>query len=72
MATGKYNPLGLKMIDSARKYFLPSCDRTFFIFTDGDTPTTNDIVRASNKSAWDGLMILSEPFSCLFQASKSA
>ncbi len=49
MATGKYNALGLKMIESAREHFLTSCQRTFFIFTDGEVPEAQDVVRVQQQ-----------------------
>jgi histo-blood group ABO system transferase len=49
MATGKYDAMGVKMIDTARKNFLPSCERTFFIFTDGNVPESPDVVRVEQK-----------------------
>ncbi len=49
MATGKYDALGVKMIESARRNFLPDCDRTFFIFTDGCVPDAGDVVRVEQK-----------------------
>ncbi len=53
MATGKYNAMGLKMIESARGHFLPHCQRTFFIFTDGEAPQECDVVRVGQaKLGW--------------------
>ncbi len=49
VATGKYCDLGVKMIETARQYFLPNHDRTFFIFTDGNVPEAKDIVRIEQK-----------------------
>jgi histo-blood group ABO system transferase len=49
MATGRYDVYALRMIDSARKYFLPNHDRTFFLFTDGPHPQAKDIVRIEQK-----------------------
>ncbi len=49
MATGKYDAMGVKMIETAREHFLPQCDRTFFIFTDGSVPEAADTVRIEQK-----------------------
>lgn len=49
MATGKYDAMGVRMIESAREHFLPGCDRTFFIFTDGVVPEAEDVVRIEQK-----------------------
>jgi histo-blood group ABO system transferase len=49
MATGKYAPLGVKMIETARQYFLPNHECTFFIFTDGAVPEAKDVVRVEQK-----------------------
>ncbi len=45
MATGNYDAAAVKMIETARKFFLPKHERTFFIFTDGIVPDAKDVVR---------------------------
>lgn len=49
MATGRYGDLGLKMIESARRFFLPKHERSFFIFTDGVVPEAQDVIRIEQK-----------------------
>lgn len=49
MAAGNDDPYATKMIESARKYFLPAKEKTFFIFTDAKIPEAKDIVRIEQK-----------------------
>jgi histo-blood group ABO system transferase len=50
MATGKYTVFLDKLLQSAQTYFLPDHDRTYFVFTDGQVPTSlSNIVRIEQK-----------------------
>lgn len=44
MATGKYINFVPPLIESAKKYFCPGHQVTFFVFTDGQLPPGDDIV----------------------------
>ncbi|NGX48309.1 MAG: O-antigen biosynthesis glycosyltransferase WbnI [Chlamydiae bacterium] len=44
VATGKYDFYARDMINSARSYFLKDCDVTYFVFTDGEIPPSDDVV----------------------------
>ena len=45
MATGKYTVFLPQLVASADKYFLPGHNRTYFIFTDGEVPQLDGVVR---------------------------
>jgi len=47
VATGKYNGLAQGLIESARRYFCTQHHVTYFVFTDGDMPEREDIVKVS-------------------------
>lgn len=49
VATGKYDKMGVEMIASARRHFLPGYQRKFIIFTDGAVPEGEDTVRVEQK-----------------------
>jgi histo-blood group ABO system transferase len=49
MATGKYTTFLPALCASADKYFLPNHERTYFIFTDGHVPESDNIVRIEQK-----------------------
>lgn len=49
MATGKYTIFLEKLVASADKYFLPGHNRTYFIFTDGQVPQADNVVRIEQK-----------------------
>ncbi len=49
MATGKYTGFLEKLCASADKYFLLNHERTYFIFTDGQVPKSDHIVRIEQK-----------------------
>lgn len=45
VATGKYNAFAQELIESARRHFLTGHHVTYYIFTDGDVPQADDIVK---------------------------
>jgi histo-blood group ABO system transferase len=45
MATGKYTIFLQNLFESAQKYFLPGCEVTYFVFTDGEVPTIPNVVK---------------------------
>lgn len=45
VATGKYIDFVEPLISSADRYFCPAHDITYFIFTDGEVPKRNDVVK---------------------------
>ncbi len=49
MATGKYDKYAIKMIDSARKFFLNNHNVSFFVFTDQDFPNNADVTSVFQK-----------------------
>ena len=49
MATGKYTVFLPQLLASADKYFLPGHNRTYFIFTDGQVPQGDNIIRIEQK-----------------------
>jgi histo-blood group ABO system transferase len=49
VATGRYDHFIAPLVDSARKYFCPNQDVTYFVFTDGTIPQAPDIVRIEQK-----------------------
>lgn len=49
MATGKYTQFIDPLIQSARKHFCTNHNVTYFVFTDGDIPEAQDIVRVFQK-----------------------
>ena len=50
VATGKYDQFVDPLITSARKYFCPTHDVTYFVFADGNRITdANDVVRVYEK-----------------------
>lgn len=49
MATGKYTVFLGNLLTSADIYFLPDHDRTYFVFTDGQVPASDHIVRIEQK-----------------------
>lgn len=44
VATGRYINFVSPLIESARKYFLPQHEVTYFVFTEGITPSGHDVV----------------------------
>lgn len=49
MATDKYTVFLPPLFRSADRYFLPGYDRTYFVFTDGQVPVSDHIVRIEQK-----------------------
>lgn len=49
MATGKYTCFLEKLFTSADKYFLPDHHRTYFVFTDGEVPALDNVIRIEQK-----------------------
>lgn len=49
MATGKYTCFLEKLCRSADRFFLPGHERTYFIFTDGQVPQSDAVVRIEQK-----------------------
>lgn len=53
MGTGIYKNFLPMLINSARKYFCPGHQITYFVFTDGQLPATNDtVILAHKKIGW--------------------
>lgn len=53
IATGKYHDYAQRMIDSARQYFLPDCDVTILLFTDGP-PIPGTVHCKAEHRPWPG------------------
>jgi len=52
-ATGKYIKFIPNLIQSAKKYFLPNQDVTYFLFTDGNLEETDNVVKIyQEKRGW--------------------
>lgn len=51
MATGKYTVFLEPLFRSADKFFLPGYERTYFVFTDGQVPKSDHIVRIEQKGS---------------------
>jgi histo-blood group ABO system transferase len=49
MATGKYTCFLEKLFESADRYFLPNYKKTYFVFTDGEVPQCDHLVRIEQK-----------------------
>lgn len=49
MATGKYTCFLEKLLTSADTYFLPNHNRVYFIFTDGEVPVLDNVIRIEQK-----------------------
>lgn len=49
MATGKYTIFLENLLQSADKFFLPDHERIYFVFTDGQVPESDHIVRIEQK-----------------------
>ena len=49
MATGKYIIFLDSLFRSADKFFMPGYERTYFVFTDGNVPQSDHIVRVEQK-----------------------
>jgi histo-blood group ABO system transferase len=49
MATGKYTVFLDKLLQTADQYFLPGHEKTYFIFTDGQAPESDHVVRIEQK-----------------------
>lgn len=60
MATGKYDQFVKPLVESARKYFLPGHNVTFYVFTDENVEPADDIVVIYQKR-------LGWPFDTLFR-----
>lgn len=45
VATGKYNTLAQRVVESAHRYFCTQHKVTYFVFTDGEFPSKGDIVK---------------------------
>jgi histo-blood group ABO system transferase len=53
VATGKYITYVQPLVESANKYFCTKHDVTYFIFTDGQAPQSNDIITIhQNRLGW--------------------
>lgn len=49
MATGKYTIFLEPLFTSADKFFLPGYERTYFVFTDGEVPQSDHVIRIEQK-----------------------
>jgi histo-blood group ABO system transferase len=49
MATGRYDVYAERMVESARKFFCPNQNVTFFVFTDGTIKESSDVVKIYQK-----------------------
>ncbi len=53
VATGKYDSFVAPLIDSARRHFCSNHEVTYYVFTDGNIPEAQDIVRVQQeKLGW--------------------
>jgi histo-blood group ABO system transferase len=49
VATGKYDQFVKPLLESARTYFCPDQQVTYFVFTDGNVPEGSDVVKVHQK-----------------------